>query len=391
MEYKKVAFIRNGPLTKYLYESLEIEKILNEGFEVDYIDITALYIGKIEHGEDFVFKSIITISTWKDFKRYLEIQNTSQILFIYQTLYNYRSLGVFYLLRKYNCKLGFFARYALPSTKIQTTFQQKLDGFKRKLKNRVGLRISYYGKKLGMIKTYDYIFAGGKKSLDHFFKGYYYRIDRNSAKVINVNAFDFDRFLKMERKERVVNGTYIVFLDQYLPYHSDFLIHEKRTIESESYFFNLNTFFSQIEKKFETKIVIAAHPKANNYKKHNPFDKRPVFFERTAELVAGSMLVLAHYTTSINFAVLFNKPIILLSSIQIKKVLPAGAQFQDRLAKTLGSMILDIGDNITDEIKITFDSFKYSEYKYNYLTSPESEHKQSVTIFIEFLKNVSIH
>jgi hypothetical protein len=67
----------------------------------------------------------------------------------------------------------------------------------------------------------------------------------------------------LSEKTRPVEGSFAVFLDINLPYHTDLKIVGWPTIEPHEYYASLNRFFDLLEERFGIKIVIAAHPKAN--------------------------------------------------------------------------------------------------------------------------------
>ena len=74
-----------------------------------------------------------------------------------------------------------------------------------------------------------------------------------------------------------------------------------------------------LKKKFDSKIVVAAHPRANISDYNNFFKGREIFNSKTIDLVKNCSCVLAHTSTAISYAVIFKKPIIFLTSNEIIK------------------------------------------------------------------------
>jgi len=105
---------------------------------------------------------------------------------------------------------------------------------------------------------------------------------------------------------------YAVFLDQNLPYHPDFVILGLRTVDPERYGAQINESLSGIESRTGLPVVIAPNPKWANARVD--FGSRKIVAGATAELVRKSSLVVAHYSNSISFAVLFRKPVVFLTS-----------------------------------------------------------------------------
>ena len=106
---------------------------------------------------------------------------------------------------------------------------------------------------------------------------------------------------------------YAVFLDSMIMHHEDYRMNYKyHTVPVTLKYFNeMNKFFDKIEKLFDLEVVIALHPNCNvkNYSKF--FDYRKCIKSDTARLVRDSKFIFSHAsTTAINFAIIYNKPIV---------------------------------------------------------------------------------
>ena len=69
--------------------------------------------------------------------------------------------------------------------------------------------------------------------------------------------------------------------------------------------------FTFLSKRFDLKPLIKLHPKAN-FKRSSKLYSVPVSIKDTAYLVSNADVVVAHCSTSIQLAVLFKKPLILI-------------------------------------------------------------------------------
>ena len=108
------------------------------------------------------------------------------------------------------------------------------------------------------------------------------------------------------------------------------------------------------------------------------------FFGKSAELTQYSEFVVFHCSSSISFAVLNDKPIVSLVNNSIREVMPNYFDFIINFSKTLGSKLINMDTVDIESIELPEpDKLKYSEYRYNYLTSPKSEGLISSEIFIE--------
>ena len=133
----------------------------------------------------------------------------------------------------------------------------------------------------------------------------------------SINHPDYEKYLNLVQNNQssIVEGRYIVFIDQYYPHHPT-LKAENPDIDfeslSSSYYKSLNTFFDRIEQEFNCKVVIAGHPIAKF--NTNPYGNREVIYYKTAELVHSAFAVCLHNSYSISFVLLFDKPFCLLTN-----------------------------------------------------------------------------
>ena len=109
----------------------------------------------------------------------------------------------------------------------------------------------------------------------------------------------------------------------------------------------------------------------------------------TAEIVKNSSLVFLHSSTSLSYAVLFKKPVIFLTSNELKK-----SYIGDRIvnfSRAVGGKILNMNDNSNNNLDLknllNFDKDKYQEYKDKYLKFPNSPDIPLWEIFVKSLKD----
>ena len=132
------------------------------------------------------------------------------------------------------------------------------------------------------------------------------------------------------------------------------------------------------------KVVVAAHPKSDY--SDNPFENRKIFKYKTIELVKNCKFVIAQSSTSISFAVLYNKPLLFIYDNQLKEVhktnlYPSLCSY----AECLGCTPLNISDlDQAFEIKLPeINKKKYTKYKYDFLTNKSTENILSKEIILE--------
>lgn len=136
-----------------------------------------------------------------------------------------------------------------------------------------------------------------------------------ATEVVPAHMHDYDIYLACRNRPTAgFDRPTAVFLDEYLPFHPDYERHGRPPDASpEEYFPSLNRFFATLEMRLGLRVVVAAHPRSQ-YEHTSVFAGRSIVKGRTAELVRAADLVLAHASTSVNFAVLFAKPIVFISS-----------------------------------------------------------------------------
>jgi hypothetical protein len=376
------------PLTELICKGHFMDWLIEKGIIVEYLDLSKLYY------PDYVFTGtaerhyIVRIDTYKDLKKYIKAQNSESTLFISIVTFEWRVHHLYRILTQANCKLGVFARGMLPfaseskSTKIVRLIKYfSLSKISIILKNRILL----YLKKYGWIKTYDIVFLTGQKALVAIGVGFEY--DAKEALIVDVNTADYDSFLEVSNPISFENQ-YAVFLDENLPSHPDTKLFNISPISPNDYYPELNRFFDNIEKDFNVEIVIAAHPKALNYKNSNPFNGRKILFNKTNELVANADFVIAHDSTSIGFAVMNSKPIISITNSKLKEFLPNNHGLVIAFSKYLNTSLVYYDNYKKDNVNLNVDEEKYDSYKFEFLTNKGTLKTLTKDIFYKSLKDL---
>jgi hypothetical protein len=191
----------------------------------------------------------------------------------------------------------------------------------------------------------------------------------NETFIHYIHAADYDLYLNQNHSKR--SKDHIVFIDQYLPYHPDFLLFpEANRIAADQYYADLRKYFSYVESLTGYKVIIAAHPKANYEGKKHLFDGREISCNfNSSELISNASLVLLHFSTAINLAVLFRKPMVFITSDMLNK---SSGLYINKLAKSVGLLPVNINDEFKDkDVDLnSLDEVKYKNYISNYVKKP---------------------
>jgi hypothetical protein len=213
----------------------------------------------------------------------------------------------------------------------------------------------------------------------------------SAKKIIYSHSFDYELYLNS--KKNIYNNKYIVFLDELMFDHPDYLMHKTTPPMNESkYFKYISEFFFKIKNELNLDVLVAAHPRLiylpnlGYYKKFN-LPKKKVIVNNTINLVKDCSFVLAHASTSISFAILYKKPIVFLnfrefswmrSKVQTARYLTGGTEI------CLDDNLFSLSNYFVDKI----DKNKYQDYLNNYIKHPKSTNKSMVIDLISYIKSI---
>lgn len=385
--YKKIVFICYLPLTDKIIDNFYFKSLLDNGLSVEYWDVSDMYFKHIKfENKTYDFKEIIKkINTLKEFQKKLLSQDLRKTIFVPIITFEYRVLDLFRLLSKYKCILFFFSRGLLPTQIKGTGLINKILNKKKLFFSSTWIitfilnRIALLCKKTKIIKPYDLVFCAGQKSVD---------IYKMESKVIPINYFDYDDYLTISKGTipPVLNARYCVFLDDHIVGDSDYKISEIEELDPSKYYKSINEFFSLIEEKLKVEVVIAAHPKSNYI--NNEFEGRKIFKNMSNALVKDCSFAITHYSSSLSYAVCYNKPLVFIYNEEIKK--KPYYCFIKTLAEYLDSSICNMEKIKHITIK-PINMRRYSNYKYEYLTSKSTESVCSREIVTDLLLNYQIN
>ena len=200
----------------------------------------------------------------------------------------------------------------------------------------------------------------------HFISGSLDIGDIPEKQITYSHALDYNFFITLKNIKKPIQKNYIAYLDQKYINHPEFkFLREPNYIDSNSYK-HLHNFFEKLCSAQKKDIVFCAHPRA---KKNEDYLKafNNVKFNETAIYTKYADLVVVHDSQSINFPVLFKKPIILLALSGMEMT-----NKRDNLYLTgelLGCKVIDIKNLHDINLDETYDvdEAKYNEYIKKYI------------------------
>ncbi len=370
---KKIIFFTEVHFLKWDYQRFGIEILERNGFQVEVYDFTPLlnknFYKKIKIPDPIVWsghhvfhtkkKALETLSKLKDdcFVIFLMVPRID-LFFLFKVISKNK---IFY---------GFFACNSTPMINCKKIFARKLyERFRDinflKIKNKF---LSFFPWRLFCIMPANLVFAGGRESTWLRFP-----VDEKS-KIIWAHASNYDRYME-ERLDISVEShkNFFVFLDEFYPFHPDYFFHGiTPKISPNEYYSLLCIFFDYIEKMYNISVIIAVHPRSDYENKPDYFHGREIVKNKTASLVKNAVAVICHASSSIDYAVLFEKPLIFVTTDKLNKSYIAN--YIEILTECLGKRAV----NIEKEINLSKNEFeinreKYSEYKNKYIKKDGTE------------------
>jgi hypothetical protein len=135
-------------------------------------------------------------------------------------------------------------------------------------------------------------------------------------KIVRINSKYYSDFIKLKKNK--IEKKFITLSDQPLA-HPDFTAREGLIDykKKDIYYKNLISLLKKIEKTFNKKVVICLHPKAeyNNFKSFKLLKKNfKTVYYKTEYYISKSFLVLNGISSTMNYAIIQNKPIFIIKS-----------------------------------------------------------------------------
>ena len=197
---------------------------------------------------------------------------------------------------------------------------------------------------------------------------------------IKYNSSDYFNYLSYKKKKKSGKDK-IIFLDSNAPFISDKKLFKYNiNYDVTSWYESLNKFLLNLQKKLRLKVVIIPHPRSRD--KNNKFysSKLKVAKDENATLryIKDAKVVFAiSATTAASFCVIFNKPINFIYNNQIKEKNSDQFNHMLDLSKSLGTKFINLENKISKhDINFKIKKNLYKKYKYDYLTSKETENKK---------------
>ncbi|MBN1526092.1 MAG: hypothetical protein JW919_00705 [Candidatus Omnitrophica bacterium] len=383
----KIIYMVEAPFCKRDYERFGVDTMKDSGFAVEVWDLTPALHPDIY--AKITGESPINCDGYRLFRAKKEVlkavsairEKSFVVSFVF---YDLNSYPMFRAISRKGIEYAMFAANALPKGNNRSTVPDALRRLRRltadKISNAIFLRLpfAYFG-----VRPAALLLAGGKISANQYI---YYPLN-GDTKIVWAHALDYDIYLKEKEKASVAEKPFALFLDEDICFHRDYLYVKHAPFATpDKYYGPLRKFFSLLEKKSGLDVVIAAHPRSKYEELPDYFGKRPVIKGKTVELVKRSSFVIAHSTTSINYAILFKKPLICVTTNELK----AGAQGRviDDIASQFNKRAVNVDEALDIDLagELSIDETAYREYIESYIKRSVSEDKPFWQIVSDAIK-----
>lgn len=186
------------------------------------------------------------------------------------------------------------------------------------------------------LRAPDLALLAGGASFNHF--------TRRARHILWVGSQDYHIYHRLppRAQEGLPGGRYAVFIDDNLPYASDWsVLGIEPPVTPEIYYLAMRRLLDIAEATWQMPVVVAGHPSSQfDDRVLEGFGARQLRYGQTAELVRDASLVLLHGSTAVSFAVLGEKPLLFLTTRQL--CLAQYGLHVQTLARRLGQEPLNI-------------------------------------------------
>lgn len=194
--------------------------------------------------------------------------------------------------------------------------------------------------------------------------------------VVDVHSFDYEFAQSIDPSTLRSDPCRIAYLDQNLGFHTDVPgLGLKHPVSAHDFYPLINDYFDWLEKEHGLHVVICPHPRAQISATRDRFPGREISDSPTAVEVARSGVVCGHVSTSFSFAVIFEKPTLILTTTELSRswYAPYINSFVKELAAPLVNLSVRDSWTIPSPTINANQESSYARYEINYLNSSIAE------------------
>ena len=380
---KQVIYLITSPLSKRDYSRFGINRWLDRGWNVKVFDFTKLlkyefweYVNGENLSVDYDGLKIIEdeqsafdlINSLEDGSVYIDFIDYSRIERKIRHMVHDKGVTL-------TLKVGL-----LP---IKHSYRSMLLDKVKVLLSRPGY---FFTAIINKIKRYresfhypDYLVVSGTASNQNY--------NRGNTFVIKAHSLDYDFFLTNNKKIEF-NNNILVFLDSNEAYHSDFVhMGIEPYVTAENYYPVMDEGLLQIGNALNYDIKIAAHPRSDYENKTIKYTL-PILENQTFDLLKKASVIVSHGSTALNWAILMRKPIILVTTDEMKK--SGFNKITEGFSALLGKNIINldsIPENYNWKSQLVINENKYKTYTETFIKQSGTPKKPFWDIVIDQMES----
>lgn len=380
---KKIFYIVESPFSERDYHRYGIDFFIENKYSIEVWDFSA-YLMPLIH-KKFIYKEdfnkVLRVFKFRDeIEKNLNIIDKGCVL-ICLISNSQKSRFIFDILENNNLNYGISKVNTIP---VALNRLSLFDRFYRLAKNptKILKKIKAFLFSKSFKPTPNFIFVGGEASLIYAKNSC---IIEKKTKIIKTHSRDYDIFLDSKNLNEYSNESFVLFLDEYSPYHPDSIFSgNEPDCHPDSYYSEINDFFDFLENKIKMKVLIAAHPRSEYDKIGNPYGSRKIYNNKTNELVKSAKSIFCHASTAINFAILYSKPLNFITSNNY-------SSFYQHSISTTSNLLNKKPINISENFKnishnfFMYDKIAYKRYFNQFIKMESSPDLNQWNIFLNFL------
>lgn len=361
---KKLIIIEHEQLTPRTKSIWMFDGLKQNNIDFEYWDISKLCDKSVTLVDEVKDDHVIKIDSYSTFVNKLKDTDKCNSIFIDEFPFVWSNIYKRYLLHKYGCcviRFDMYSNICLPKNSSNKTFFERIKNLKQAFYN-IASRLLKLNQYKDIFSTSSYV-----------------------ARTKALNHPDYEKYVEanLEKQE-----DYIVFADEYFPTHPDFHIllgYNAEQKDIEQYHYEMRRLFDFLENKLNKKVVIAAHPKSDY--KGGEFGFRDIIKNKTMNLIAKSSLVILHRSSSISYAVLADKPILITYTNSYRHIIGKLFDFSYDLSTFLEVPLYNLSEIDFSCIKVEKINEKCrNKYIYNLLTSKESSSTTNLNALVNYLQ-----
>lgn len=365
MKYSKVIIISSHEFDSRINTLFRVEQLAREGINIEYWNVAAITYHETIRAIDNNITTI-SITDKSDFTTKVQGNIGTRVLYIVYMNYGIITYSCYRILSRFKTDILYCINGVLPKANFKRyrTYSPKriISGLKN--------RLAYLALKTPLISAVKYELVTCRNA------GRAYKTNSRTISL-SFNSTDYEESLNPCVCS--IKEPYILFIDQYLPLHPDNKIFGEKGLDVELYYSQMNQLFDRLENLYNCKVIIAAHPASLSYADNNPFGNRQLITGRTNELVKGCQFVVAHFSTAIYFAVIYHKPLLIVSSNDIKHNMSRAHFYCELFAKELRSSFIMLENLGNFKLEVVNEK-AYKSFLINYITNYDEKPKSNFEV-----------